>query len=154
MKVRNLVTALAMAAALGPGSAPAQQPGTGAKLSKLSGNVLVSRADAMVAGVEGQRLAVGTRVVTTAGARVTIDYDIGCEIPLTETERSPVQVGPRVVLLAAVEALGPAAGAIGGGAGGVVTSPAAWDLGATGIIIGIIGVGAYETFKKRPVSPS
>ena len=154
MKVRNLVTALAMAAALGPGSAPAQQPGTVAKLSKLSGNVLVSQADAMVAGVEGQRLWVGTRVVTTAGARVTIDYDIGCGIPLKENQRSTLKVGPCTELLAEVETLGPAAGAIGGGAGGVVTSPAAWNLGATGIIIGIIGVGAYETFKKRPVSPS
>ena len=157
MNARHIVTILAVAAALGAGSAPAQRPATVAKLANVQGNVLVSQADAMVAGSEGQRLALGTRVVTTAGARVTISYDIGCNVPIKENERSTVRLGECAELLAEVVPLGPAAGAIGGGAGGVVISGAASDLTATGLVIGaigIIGVGAYDAFKKQPVSPS
>lgn len=148
--------AITLATALAAGTTFAQQPqNTVAKLADIQGNVLVSQGDAMVAGVANQRLPVGARVVTTAGARVTINYDAGCDIRLNENQRFTVRVGPCAVLLAEVEALGPAAGAIGGGTAGTT---AAWasgfgtaDLLAAG---GVIGLGLYETFKNNKISPN
>src|SRR5438067_10888161 len=66
-----------------PPGAAAQRPAdtrTVARLKDVVGTVLVSQGDAMVAGVRDQRLAVGTRVVTTLGASVLIDYDKGCDV--------------------------------------------------------------------------
>lgn len=110
----------------------------------------------MVAGANDRRLAVGTRVVTTTGAKVTINYDVGCDIRLKENERFTVVVGPCAALLASVESLGPAAGAIGGGTAGTTAAAGA----ATGNVAAIIstgviaGVGIYELTRKHPVSPN
>jgi hypothetical protein len=157
MDLRRISTGIVVAAALAAGSAAAQQQGTIARLSDIEGNVLVSQGDAMVAGSSGQRVPVGTRVVTTAGAKVTINYDFGCDVRLKENERFTVRVGACAALLAAVEALGPAAGAIGGGtaaAGGTATA-----LSATGVVfgaaaIGGLGYGVYQVFKSDNVSPN
>ncbi len=65
------------------------------ELADLEGNVLVSQGDAMVAGTTAnQRVPVGTRVVTTSGAKVTISYDVGCDVRLKENERFTVSIGP------------------------------------------------------------
>jgi len=159
MKIRAISVAVACAAALVAGSALAQQ-GTVAKLSDIKGNVLVSQGDAMVSGVANQRLPAGTRVVTTAGASVKIDYDIGCDIRLKENERLTIVVGTDCAALAAgVVAVGPAAGAIGGGtaAAGAGAGIAGLSVPATiGIAAaaGALGYGAYETFKDNNVSPN
>ena len=93
MNIRRVSMGIAVAAA-GRGPALAQQQDTVAKLADLEGNVLVSQGDAMVAGTaNGQRVAVGTRVVTTAGAKVTISYDVGCDVRLKENERFTVNIG-------------------------------------------------------------
>jgi len=165
------VIGAASAALFVTGSALAQQQGnTVAKLKDAEGNVLVSQGDAMVAGGNDQRLAVGTRVVTTWGAKVTISYDIGCDVRLKENERFTVTMGPCAVLLGQVESLGPAAGAIGGGTAGTggtatatgVTAGGAGTAGAAGlsgagaalVVSGAItGVGIYELTRKNPISP-
>ena len=150
-----------VAAAFAAGPALAQQPqNTVAKLKDMQGNVLVSQGDAMTAGAHDQRLAVGTRVVTTAGAKVTISYDIGCDITLNANERFTVRAGECGALMKEVVALGPAEGAIGGGAAGTVAA-----AGTTGSGIGtFLGVGAvaaggvaiYEASKRNQnvVSPN
>ena len=164
MRIRAISVAVACAAALVAGSALAQQ-GTVAKLSDIKGNVLVSQGDAMVSGVANQRLPAGTRVVTTAGASVKIDYDIGCDIRLKENERLTIVVGTDCAALAAgVVAVGPAAGAIGGGAAAAGAAGAGAGVTAAGIaggaaIVGAVaagplGYGAYETFKDNNVSPN
>src|SRR5437899_1103524 len=89
------VVAAAVAVALVAGPVSAQQPAqqqnnTVAKLKDMEGNVLISQGDAMIAGANDRRLRVGTRVVTTAGAKVTITYDVGCEVRLKENERFTV----------------------------------------------------------------
>ncbi len=127
-----------------------------ARLTGLEGNVLVSQGDAMAAAANGQRLAVGTRVVTTAGAKVTINYDVGCDIALKENQRFTVRLGECAALLAEVVPLGPAAGAIGGGtvvATGVTGVPVAAAVGGIATI-GYLGYGAYETFRNKSVSPN
>ena len=58
-----------------------------ARLSGVQGNVLVSQADGMAAAVNGQQLAPGARVITTAGAKVTITYERGCLVDLGENRR-------------------------------------------------------------------
>lgn len=155
---------VALAALCIAGSTLAQQQNnTVAKLKDAEGNVLVSQGDAMVAGSNDQRLPVGTRVVTTKGASVTIVYDVGCDIRLKENERFTVTMGPCAVLLGQVESLGPAAGAIGGGtagttagagAGGTIGTAGLTGAGAALIATGVItGVGIYELTRNNPISP-
>ena len=163
MNIRRISMGLAVAAALGAGPALAQQQGTVAKLSDIEGNVLVSQGDAMVAGTNGQRLPVGARVVSTAGAKVTIDYDFGCDVRLKENERFTVAMGACAALVAAVQPVGPAAGAIGGGtaaasgtaaAGGTVTAMSVAGGVFTAAAAGAVGYGVYQVFKSDSVSPN
>ena len=57
-------------------------------------------------------------------------------------------------MLSQVEALGPAAGAIGGGMAG--TAAVGGTLGVASVLVGgiITGVGIYELTRKNPVSPN
>ena len=57
----------------------------------LQGNVLVSQADGMAAAVNGQQLAPGARLITTAGAKVTITYERGCLVNMGENQRYTVR---------------------------------------------------------------
>ena len=144
MNIRAVSTVLGLAVALGAGAAIAQQPTTVGRLTGLEGDVLVSQDDAMVAAANNQRVAVGTRVVTLAGAKVVIDYDVGCNVALKENERFTVRLGECAALVSQVVDLGPAPGAIGGGVGAATTA-AAGDL--TGIGIATAGsVGAVIYF--------
>jgi hypothetical protein len=151
---------------LAAGSAGAQQPQpqqqtppprTIARLVDVQGNVLVTQEDAMVAGVNDQKLPAGARVLTTAGAKVTISYDKGCDVRLEQNRRFEVrELGECAALIASVESLGPASGAIGGGATGVATGGIGIsDIALAGILAGT-GVGVYEALKsaKQPQSPN
>jgi hypothetical protein len=144
--------AVAEEAPVRAGTAPAQPRSTVARLTNLQGGVLVSQDDAMVAATNNQRVPVGTRVLTPGGASVVINYDAGCDVTLKENERFTVAGGACCLLAAQVVPLGPAPGAIGGGVGvaGVTTTDVI--LGAA--IIGGVGYGAYELFKRPSVSPN
>ncbi len=158
MNARLIALGLVLAA-LVAGSALAQQPqqDTIAKLSDLEGNVLVSQGDAMVAATANQRVVAGTRVVTTSGAKVTVGYDVGCDVRLKENERFTVNIGPCGALVASVQPLGPAAGAIGGGtvaAGGTAAGVSAAGLGAFALGAGV-SAAAYVVFRQDGnVSPN
>ena len=157
MNIRRISMGLAVAAALGAGPALAQQQGTVAKLSDIEGNVLVSQGDAMVAGTNGQRLPVGARVVSTAGAKVTINYDTGCDVRLTENQRFTVAVGACGALVASVQPVGPAAGAIGGGtaaAGGTTAGLSVAGGAFTAAAVGALGYGLYQLVRSDSVSPN
>ena len=123
-----------------------------ARLTGLEGNVLVSQGDALVAAANNQRVAVGTRILTTAGGRVVVNYDAGCEVKLKENERFTVRVGECGALVGEVVALGPAPGAIGGGLGAAAGVSTGDILGAA--LIGGIGIGAYALFSRPSVSPN
>ncbi len=85
---------LALAAMLCAGEAQAQQsasPRPIARVTGLQGNVLVSQADGMAAAVDGQQLAPGARLITTAGAKVTITYERGCRVSMGENQRYTVR---------------------------------------------------------------
>src|SRR5271169_3574200 len=115
MNIRGVATILGLVSALGAGLVAAQGAGpvagqgsaTVARLIDLQGNVLVSQGDAMVAATNNQRVAVGTRVLTTTGARVVVDYDVGCDVRLKENERFTVRLGECGVLASEVVSLGP-----------------------------------------------
>ncbi len=149
------VVAAAFVAVFVAGPVFAQQPQNGvAKLGDLTGNVLVSQGDAMVAGTKDQRLPLGARVVTTAGAQATINYDVGCDVTLKENQRFTVSAGPCALLLAQVENLGPAAGAIGGEA---VAGAAGGNVGTivgVGVLAAALVGGVVAATRKNPVSPS
>jgi hypothetical protein len=156
MKSRALSTVAFLASVVLAGPALAQQPTSGvAKLADLVGDVLVSKGDAMVAGMNGMPLPVATRVVTTAGAKVTIAYEFGCNVRLDENSQFTVKVAADCAALAKeVVALGPAPGAIGGGVGTAVAGGSALGTMVQAAFIGGMAYGAYETFKKNPVSPN
>lgn len=133
MSARRLGTTLALAAFFVAGTAFAQQPDrTVAKLIDIEGTVLVSEGDAMAAGAKDQRLRVDTRVVTTAGAKVTINYDKGCDVRLEENKRFVVrELGECAALIASVESIGAPVAAAGQG-----------TIGGLGLgILGAVGIG-------------
>lgn len=107
MKPRNLfLSLLAAAAAVGAGGALAQQ-GTVARLKNLEGSVMVSQGDGMAAAVKDQRVAPGTRVITLAGGKVVVNYDVGCDVSLKENQRFTVRMGECAALVADVVTLVP-----------------------------------------------
>jgi uncharacterized Zn-binding protein involved in type VI secretion len=91
---RMICPLLVLAGVLAAGVAQAQQPASTrpiARVTGLQGNVLVSEADGMAAAVDGQQLAPGARLITTAGAKVTITYERGCLVHMGENQRYTVR---------------------------------------------------------------
>jgi hypothetical protein len=86
-------TSAALAAVLATGVQAQQSasPRSIARVTGLQGNVLVSQTDGMAAAVNGQQLAPGARVITTAGAKVAITYDAGCLVSMGENQRYTVR---------------------------------------------------------------
>ena len=151
MNIRGITIVFCLAIGMGAGYAaaqqPAQQPTPVAHLTKLQGNVLVSKDDAMVAAANNAPLTMGTRVVTMKGASVSVDYGNGCVVPLKENQRFTVDKGTCSALIAGVADLGPAPGAIGGG--GVAATGAASGFEPWMVVpIAIGGVGLYEVYKS------
>ena len=122
----HAVLAAGLLAAAGAGAQ--QQQGTVARLKSVSGNVLVSQESGLSTGSEAQRLANGTRIITTAKSEATVLFDNGCEVHLKENERFEVEDRACALLVAQplagfpVAAVGPAFPAflIPIGAGGMV----------------------------------
>lgn len=137
---------LGLAAAIGAGAVVAQQGGGVARLRNVEGGVLVSQGDAMAAAANDQRVPLGARVVTTAGGKVVVRYDNGCEVALKENQRFTVREGECAALIAEVLPVGP--------------QPALAAAGVTvdsimgGIAIGGFGLGAYWFFRDDSVSPN
>ncbi|MBK6395435.1 MAG: hypothetical protein IPF73_12710 [Betaproteobacteria bacterium] len=147
MNIRTFLGFLGLAAALGAGNAVAQQ-GTVARLSNLEGNVMVSQGDGMVAAVRGQRVAPGTRVVTMAGGKAVVNYDVGCDISLKENQRFTVRMGECALLLGEVVTLVPGSATVAVAGVGVVEV-------VSGIVIGGgLIYGGYETFRGSSASPN
>ena len=110
-----------------------------AKLTKIQGTVLVSQGDAMAAAANDQVLEPGARVVTTAGAKVVVAYDKGCDVTLEENQRFTVkEFGDCPALIAAVEPL---------------TAASSGLVPATLAVIGVVGVAIYERNRRNPTSP-
>ena len=145
MRLRNLfVAAVGAVAMIGTANVLAQQ-NTVASLTNLEGSVMVSQGDGMVAAVKGQRVAVGTRVLTLAGGSVVIDYDIGCDITLKENQRFTVRTGECGALLADVVTLVPGSTAI-----------MAAGLSVPQILVGaLLGAGiTYASYDRNCSSPA
>lgn len=79
--------------------------GTIARLVQLNGNVLVSRESGLTSGNDSQRIAPGTRVITTANSEVVVEYDDGCRVRLKENQRFEVERGKPCALLLAQDLL-------------------------------------------------
>jgi len=143
MNIRTLAGAVGVALALGAAVAGAQQQqaNTVARLADVQGSVLVSQDDAMVAGANDQRLRVGQRIVTTAGAHGTVRYDNGCDVELKENQRFTVRIGECPVLLSDVTSVGLAPVA------GVTSDTILGVAGAAGF-----GYAIYEFFQNKSVS--
>ena len=130
---------------------PVAEPRTVARLKEPTGTVLISRGDAMIAGVRDQRLPVGTRVVTTLGAAVTIDYDKGCDVRLRENQRFTVREGDCAALVAAVEDVtAPVAAGAGSRVSGLAT------LGVVGVAAAIVASdrGGGNGAAAEPATPN
>lgn len=151
MNARRLGTNLALAAVIVSGTVCAQQAfgqQTVAKLKDLQGTVLVSQGDAMTAGTSDQTLRPGTRVVTSAGATVTVSYDKGCDVRLRENQRFTVrESGECAALIASVEGTGVGVAA-GAGTGGAIGTGLAFIAVGSGIMY------AIDRKEHRSVSPN
>ena len=79
---------------------PPQQDSV-ARLKSVNGNVLVSRESGLAAGEQAQRLANGTRIITTANSEAVVEFDNGCEVRLKENERFDVDSTRACALLVA-----------------------------------------------------
>ena len=134
---------LGVAAALCMAQAGAQQSQSVAALKDLTGNVLVSREAGLATGSEAQRLANGTRVITTAKSGVVVVFDNGCEVRLRENERLDVDSGKPCALLVA-QPLGP------------MPPVAAVGAPLLGVLLpGAVGAGLVVDIRdKQPVSPN
>lgn len=134
---------LGIAATLCMAQAAAQQAQTVARLKEVTGNVLVSREAGLAAGSESQRLANGTRVITTAKSGAVVVFDNGCEVRLKENERLDVDSGRPCALLVA-QPLGP------------MPPVAAVGAPLVGLLIpGAVGTGiVLDNRDKLPVSPN
>jgi hypothetical protein len=128
MKIRVISGVFGLAAVLASGAALAEEAGTVAQLNNLEGSVLVSQGDGLVPGWSGERLPVGTRIMTMARSGVVVHFDTGCDVKLKENEGFTVRSGTCAALLKEVAALGPASGAIGGGAAGAVFAAGATSM--------------------------
>ena len=89
-------------AALLFGPAAMAGDGTVARLTQMSGNVLVSSDSNIASVAPGMRLRPGMRVLTTAGSTVTVEYDGGCHVKLDASQRVQVEAAPPCGALAAV----------------------------------------------------
>ena len=88
--LRSASLAVLVAGTFAASFAEAQQTAASrpiARISGVQGNVLVSQADGMAAATNGQQLPPGARIITTAGAKVTIAYEKGCLVDLGENRR-------------------------------------------------------------------
>ena len=135
MTVRSTSLALLVAAAFAANMAQAQQPPASrsiARITGVQGNVLVSQADGMAAATNGQQLPPGARVITTAGAKVSIAYERGCVVDIAENRRYIVREAAECVAAKA-----PPLGAAAPFA--VLAGPQVINTGAT-VVRGELGV--------------
>jgi hypothetical protein len=95
MTALRLGSNLVLTAIFVSGAAFAQQPigQTVAKLTELKGTVLVNGGGPSIPGANDLRLAVNARISTGPGAKVTINYDKGCDVRLDENQRFTVREG-------------------------------------------------------------
>jgi hypothetical protein len=97
---------------LAAAGAAAQQQSSVAQLTRVTGNVLVSRPAGLTTGTESQQIMKGSRIITTANSSVVVVFDNGCRVELKENQRLDVDdEKPCAALIPLGIAAAPAAGA-------------------------------------------
>jgi hypothetical protein len=152
--------AVLVVATLSAAAALAQQPSRDgiAQLRGVKGNVLLSREAGLAAGGEAARVVEHTRVITTAGSEVVVEFDNGCRVHLKENQRFEVDSRkPCAALIASVESIlvQPAGVALAGGAG---AAGGFWSvvpaIGGAAIGAAIISGASGNPPPPTPLSPS
>ena len=109
----------------------------------------------MTAGADDQRLRVDTRVVTTAGAKVTINYDKGCDVRLEENQRFTVrEAGECAALIATVEGTGVAGAGVGAGTAPLLAGGTGTLVVVGGLVAGGAIIYGITRDRSRNVSPN
>lgn len=145
--MRSKLAVLAVLAALcGVPAAFAQgnRDGTIARLVDVHGSVLVSRESGLTSATEKMRVLPGTRVLTTKGADVVVEYDDGCRVQVKENQRFEVEHGKPCAALVAFDILGAPVAAF---------SPVANTLIPAGLGAGAIGM-FIDNRHRNTASPS
>ena len=150
-----------MALAAAPGHA-ADRSGPVATLKVLEGNVLVSGEAGLASAEASARLVEGSRVITTANARVLVVYDDGCEVQLEPNQRLAIERGkPCRERLAQAESIlrEPEGMLLAGGtgaAGGAAAAALAGTLGpGIGLAAGAAGAAVIAAARgERNTSPN
>ena len=96
---KHLVAGVAIAAAV-LGAQPAHADKSVARLTAVSGNVLVSNETNIASAGESLRLAPGMRVLATINSAATVEYHNGCRVRVAAGERFEVQAAAPCAQLA------------------------------------------------------
>jgi hypothetical protein len=89
---KQLVVGAAIAAAI-LAAQPALADNSVARLTDVSGNVLVSNDFNIASAGEALRLTPGMRVLVTMNSAATVVYDDGCRVPVAAGERFEIRAG-------------------------------------------------------------
>ncbi|HEY4530698.1 MAG TPA: hypothetical protein VIG97_10310 [Luteimonas sp.] len=131
MQLNRIVTAVAVALAIAPIAAFAQDPATDAAigLTVENGSVLVSTGGEFVQATPGQVLQPGQRVLVAEGASASLNYSGGCQTPLAQPGVYTVSATCNV---AGTRTTGEGSSATAGGAGGSA-------IGTGTVVAGVVG---------------
>jgi len=148
LSIRILATALALGFSVAALAQP-EAPKSAASLAEVSGSVLVNRGEEFVAGVDGDLLGNGDRVMAMENATALLKYDDGCDVKVESGTVVTLSEGsPCAGWLLAVESVAP--GGLAVGAGGAAAGVSPWVYVPAIVVAGIL---IAEETSDDPSSP-
>lgn len=158
MQLNRITVALAVALAIAPLAAFAQDPATETVigLTVENGSVLVSTGGEFVQAAPGQVLQPGQRVLVAEGASASLDYSGGCQTPLAQpgvytvsASCSPTGTNPAESGTSTASGTGAGTGGAAVGTGTVV----AGVVGGVAVIAAVAGGGGSDDPPPPPPPP-
>lgn len=158
MQLDRITVALAVALAIAPTAALAQDPATDTAigLTVENGSVLVSTGGEFVQATPGQVLQPGQRVLVAEGASASLDYRGGCQTPLAQpgvytvsASCNPAGTNPAESGTSTASGTGAGTGGAAIGTGTVV----AGVVGGVAVIAAVAGGGGSDDPPPPPPPP-
>lgn len=162
MQLNRITVALAVALAIAPTAALAQDPATDTAigLTVENGSVLVSTGGEFVQATPGQVLQPGQRVLVAEGASASLDYSGGCQTPLAQpgvytvsASCSPAGTNPAESGTSTATGTASGAGAGTGGAAIGTGTVVAGVVGGVAVIAAVAGGGGSDDPPPPPPPP-
>ncbi|MGQ0800772.1 MAG: hypothetical protein ACT4NL_11750 [Pseudomarimonas sp.] len=130
--------------------AQTEAPKSSATLAEVDGSILVNSGEEFVAGVNGEVLMKGSRVMAMEGSTALLKYDDGCDVKVESGTVVTLSDGsPCAGWLLTVEAVAPGGLAIGA-KGAVVAGVSPWVYVPAVVVAGVL---IAEELDDDPSSP-